>query len=126
MTDAADIMTVVKADPTLASLIGGRIYPMVVPQKPVLPAVTLQLVSQPIEGTQDRALVRYPRWRFRIVSEDYSKLEPIAAALSAIFNDTTRTPFDNSVLDNTTESREPQTGRFWRLMDVIGFDTEDV
>jgi hypothetical protein len=121
MSDAADIETVVKGDGTLTTLIAGRIFPLVLPSLPQLPALTYQLVSQPTDRTQDRAFYRWPRWRFRIVCDRYFDLDPIAAALSAIFEDPSRSPFRSSWIDGTVEDREPDTGRFWRLVDVLGF-----
>jgi hypothetical protein len=121
MSDAQDIETVVKGDGTLTRLIAGRIFPLVLPSLPQLPALTYQLISQPPYQTQDPTFYRWPRWRFRIVSDRYFDLEPIAAALSAIFEDRARSPFQSSWIDGTTESREPDTGRYWRLVDILGF-----
>lgn len=121
MSDWDAIVAAVHSDVTLQGLIDGRIFPMVVGQQPKVPAITGQLVSQPAEHTQDRAFYRWPRWRFRIISDKYADLEPIAAALAGLFEDPTRTPFRASWIDGTTENREPQSGRFWRLVDVLAF-----
>lgn len=121
MSDAPDIVTVVTEDSALAALIVERIYPEVLPYPALLPALTYQLVSQPPELTQNRSVGRWPRWRFRIWSERHADLVTIANALAAIFDVSPRSPFQTSWIDATTEGHEMDTGRFWRLVDVVGF-----
>lgn len=121
MSDASEIVTTVTADPTLAGLIAGRIYPMVLPPQPGLPAVTYQLVSQPGEHTQEGAAYRRPRWRLRIVAERHAELVPIANALAAVLSSPFSSPFRSSWVDGGAEGWEADTGRYWRLIDIVGF-----
>lgn len=121
MSDASVIVSTVTTDPTLISLIVDRIYPLVLPLQPDLPAVTYQLVSQPGEHTQEGAAYRHPRWRFRIVAERHADLVPIADALAAVFSSPFANPFRSSWVDGGAEGWEPDTGRYWRLIDIVGF-----
>lgn len=121
MSDASAIVATVTDDPTLAGLIDGRIFPMVLPLQPDLPAVTYQLVSQPGEHTQEGAAYRHPRWRLRIVSDRHTDLVTVANALAAVFSSPFSSPFRSSWVDGGAEGWEADTGRYWRLIDIVGF-----
>lgn len=135
MTDPELIHSTVVGDATLDELIGGRIYPVVLPPtqidnstgtviSPILPAVTYMLVSQPTDFAQTNEQYRWPRWRFRIYSLFYRDLVPIATALAAIFGDQAQTPFSRSWIEypaSAAEGHEDETNRYWRAMDVIAF-----
>lgn len=122
MSDPEAIRTAVINDATLTTLIEGRIFPVVLPPDPDLPAVTYGLVSQPTMVTQDSAQYRSPRWRFRIWSLVYADLVPIAQAIAAIFGDPARTPFPSSRIEypgSRAEDHESDTHRYWRALDVV-------
>ena len=122
MTDPETIRTAVVEDETLTTLIDGRIYPVVLPPDPALPAVTYGLVSQPTSVTQEGVQYRSPRWRFRIWSLVYADLVPIATALAAVFGDQARTPFPSSRIEypsSRAEDHESDTHRYWRALDVV-------
>lgn len=128
MSDADFIVTAVKADVDLSDLLAGdMIYPVVLPSVPdelPLPAMTYQLWTQPTDVTQEQAQYRYPRWRFRIYSQRYIDLEPIARALAALFGDRTRSPIGASRIEypsGAAEGHETDTNRYWRAIDVVGF-----
>lgn len=124
MSDPEDIIAAVTGDATLTTLIGTRIFPVVLPQDPVLPAVTYALVSQPTDFTQGDDQYRQPRWRFRIFSDRYADLVPIATALAAIFGNQTLTPFLRSWIEypsSNAEGHETETHRYWRALDVVAF-----
>lgn len=124
-TDPELIRASVVADATLDTLINGRIYPVVLPPDPTpLPAVTYFLVSQPTQRTQTDEQYRWPRWRFRIYSLVYADLVPIATALAAIFGNQAQTPFLRSWIEypaSGSEGHETDTHRYWRVIDVVGF-----
>lgn len=127
MTDAEAIYTAVVNDLTLAGLIGGRIFPVILPpdgpDQPVLmPAVTYQLISQPTSVTQDGSEYRSPRWRFRIYSLVYADLIPVAKALAGLFGNQSNTPFPSSRIEypsSRVEDHEKDTHRYWRALDVV-------
>lgn len=122
MTDPETIVSTVVSDPALANLIGNRIYPLVLPPEPTLPALTYGLVSQPTSVTQEGIEYRSPKWRFKIWSLVYADLVPIAIRLAAIFGDQTRTPFPSSRIEypaSRAEDHESDTHRYWRALDVV-------
>lgn len=124
MTDAELIYFTITNDTGTASLISNRLYPVVLPPDPTLPAATYGLVSQPTERTQTDEQYRWPRWRFRIYSLNYADLIPFAQAIAAIFGDQTQTPFERSWIEyppSQAEGHETDTHRYWRAIDVVGF-----
>lgn len=123
-TDPELIVGAVTGDLALVALIVDRIFPVVLPQDPTLPAVTYQLWTQPTEQTQTDEQYRWPRWRFRIYSTRYADLIPIATALASLFGDQARTPFASSRIEypaSAAEGHEADTHRYWRALDVVGF-----
>jgi hypothetical protein len=48
----------------LAALVGPRIHPLVMPQGTVLPSVTYQKISCPVEYTMDDKSLAHPRFQF--------------------------------------------------------------
>jgi hypothetical protein len=122
MADFDAIVGAVTADPTLAGYIGDRLWPLVLPSEPVLPAMTYALVSQPTEFTQDSAQYRMPRWRLRVYSRRYADLEPVARGIAGIFGDQSRTPFPSSRIEypaSAVEEIEPDTHFYTRAVDVV-------
>lgn len=122
MSDATSIRDAVVNDATLAELIAGRIFPVVLPPDPALPAVTYGLVSQPTLVTQEGNQYRTPRWRFHIYSLIYADLEPIARALAGLFGSSANTPFPSSRIEypsSRAEDHESDTHRYWRALDVV-------
>lgn len=124
MSDSTDIRSTVVGNGAMTGLIGDRIYPVVLPPDPTLPAVTYMLVSQVTERTQTDEQYRWPRWRFRIWSLIYGDLEPIAVAIAAIFGYQDQTPFQASWIQYpgaNVEGHETDTHRYWRTVDVVAF-----
>ncbi len=125
MADFSDIVTAVVGDPALQTLMGGRIYPVVLPADPdtfELPAVTYGLATQPTDFTQTPDFYRSPRWRFRVWSLRYRDLQPIAVALAALFSDPVQSPFGRSWVEypqSNAEGHEKETNRYWRALDVV-------
>jgi hypothetical protein len=126
VSDATLIHAAVTDDETLTDLIAGRIYPLVLPAIAdlELPAVTYGLASQPTDRTQADEQYRWPRWRFRVWSLRYADLEPVAAALAALFGYQAQTPFARSWIEypqSQAEGHETDTNRYWRALDVVAF-----
>jgi len=121
MSEAGDIVDwVVSEVPGL----GGRIYPLVLPTTPLLPAATYQLVSEGQDPTQDGPGLAEPRYRFKVWTESYAQLDPVVRQIKAAFNARKDGPFRSSLVDNGgPEDRDVKTGRYWRVVDVLGWQS---
>jgi len=72
---------------TVAGLVGSRVYPVLLPQRPVFPAVTYQRIS----GTSDMALtgatgLSHPRFQVDVWSATYSATQALADAVREALN----------------------------------------
>lgn len=105
----------------LAGLIDTRIYPVVLPATPVLPAVTYQLVSEPEEATQDGAGMAQARYRFKVWTVSHAELNPIVAAIKVAFTGHNIAFPRGSLPDNSIEDYDVKTKRWWRVIDVLGW-----
>jgi len=119
MSEASDIVTWVTGDTALGALIGERIYPVVLPATPVLPALTYALVSETQEPIQDGPGLAFPRWRFQVFTERYIDLDAVVLALKAAFNARTDGPFGSSTVENAYQDHDVKTGRWRQVVDVL-------
>jgi len=49
MSMGADLKTYLLSKTEIASIVSGRVYPVILPQTVVLPAISYQLITQPVE-----------------------------------------------------------------------------
>ncbi len=73
----------------LAALVGTRIYPLVLPQNPTLPAITYQKVSRAGERAMSSPSPRVTRSRFQFScwGTTYGSVKDVAAQLKAALQD---------------------------------------
>lgn len=110
-----------KAHPGLSALIGGRVYPLVIPQGAPLPCVTYQRISTPRQYTMgSTATVVNARMQVDAWGDSYASAKATAAAVLAALNHESgqigagAKVFDVlvSLADNEADSYEPDTGRY--------------
>ena len=87
MTIETELRARLAADGAVAALVSTRIYPLVLPQNPTLPAVTFSRVSglrlHDIAGAAGRGM---PRISFSSWAETYTGAQTLAAAVRASLN----------------------------------------
>jgi hypothetical protein len=87
MSIEAAIVSIVKASGYLDGLIGGRIYPNIVPQAATLPAVAYQRISGARYHTHTGpASLARPRFQFAILAETYAAARAVAEAIRLTLN----------------------------------------
>lgn len=100
----------------LGSLVSSRVYPLVLPQKPTLPAITYQQISA--VRVRNLPVGRAGKVRLRIQidcwAETYAAVHALADSVKALL-DATAT---ERVLDNEFDLFESETGvdGLWRVM----------
>lgn len=68
--------------PGLSALIAGRIYPLVLPQKPTLPAITYQRISGlRVRSHQGPSGLASPRFQFDAWADSYASARTVADEL---------------------------------------------
>ncbi len=85
MTQLSEMATLITNDPGFAGLAVDRLYPVTLPQEPVLPAATYLIVSRPHEHTHNRTELVWPRVQFDCYAGTYQEAHALAAAIDAIF-----------------------------------------
>lgn len=82
MSIATDLRTFLLADATLTTLISTRLYPGVLPQNPILPAMTYQWISGPrFHSTDGPSGLSNPRIQFDCWASTYLEAETVFTAL---------------------------------------------
>ncbi len=79
MTVSSDVFTRLSAFPGLVALLAARVYPLLLPQEVVLPAISYQRISGVREQslTGDSAL-QHPRFQFSCWAETYAEALAVA------------------------------------------------
>lgn len=109
----------------LSALIGGRVYPGQLPQRPSLPAITYQRVSTTAVATRDNsgyASLERPRFQFDCWGATRKEARTVAAALRhalATFPQASSPRVDVALLANDFDDYEPDTDRHRVIMDVF-------
>lgn len=81
------LRTFLLADATLAGLIGTRVYPMILPQNPTLPAVTYQVIDGTSDVTTDGPTgLANPRIQIDCWGATYGAMVPVFEAVRKRLN----------------------------------------
>lgn len=109
----------------LAALIGARVYPGQLPQRPTLPAITYQRVSTTLVQTRDnagRASLERPRYQFDCWASTRKGARQVAAELRyalATLPQTSNPRVDVALVQNDFDDYEPDTDRHRAIVDVF-------
>lgn len=123
MTIESAIRQYLIAQPAVNNLIAGRLYPMVLPQPPTLPAATYQRVSR--SAVRDLTGVAYwvSRFQFSCWAERYADAKAVAQAIREALEDYVGTMGTFKILDSTTVNEidlsQPDTGLYHVPVDVL-------
>lgn len=101
-----------------------RVYPMKLPQKATLPAITYQMVSNPLEPTHSGpSTLRHPRFQLNCWSTSYLEAAGLAdeviSRLDGFRGLMGGTKVHASLAQDGQDNYDPETGRFWLNVDVI-------
>jgi len=103
----------------LSEEIDDRLYPMVLPQKVTLPAVTYMRVSTPRNLAFERSFIPYPRFQFDCWAESYERAKDVAAQIVAALDIYGGTMGDYtvqvSIIEDERDFYEPAT-KVWHSM----------
>lgn len=131
MTFAEGMVAALEADAGLGAVLGGtgdamRLYPLVLPESPTLPAVVYQRVSAPRSYVLNAGDVPYMRARYQyaVWADDYLEAEQTTDVLIAKLEGFRATlssgeRVDVVKIENDLDTFEPDTGRSRRLVDAV-------
>ena len=108
----------------LSALIGSRVYPDQLPQRPTLPAVTYQRVSTKFYPTRDEshASLERPRFQFDVWANSKANCRNVAQQLRSAIPEMMQfvdLDVQFATLQNEIDVIEPQTQQFRSIIDVF-------
>ncbi len=114
-----DLFTYLSTYPGLGALIGTRLYPLLLPQLPTLPAVTYQRVSTPTLLEFERSLLPHPRFQFNCWATTFAGARAVAdqvrAALDVYMGAMGATTVRASLVEDERDDYDPAT-EWWRII----------
>lgn len=109
--------------PGLVPLIGTRIYPLLLPQDPVLPAVTYQRISTPRMHAFERSFLPHPRFQFDCWATTFpaarAVAEQVKLALDVYMGAMGAETVQASILDGDRDIYEAEAKIFHSIVDAI-------
>lgn len=115
----------------LGALVGTRIYPMRLPQKPTLPGIVYHQISRRPEHVRTGIVkpIVAVRMQFDVVAERYSQVESVAAALkTALYSYVSSDPVVYSTMvegEREQPLTEPTLQQFGRSIDATIWYAEE-
>jgi hypothetical protein len=127
------IRSALLADPAVAALVGARVVPMKLPQKPELPAIVYQRISTPGDPPALDGAKVAPRIRVQLSlwAGTFDEARQLAAAVDARLNGYSGANGDGTSLRlvwlaNLSDDYEPETGLYRVIADYRVIHTEGV
>lgn len=118
------IVSKLKAHAGLSALVGTRVYPAPLPQRPTLPAVTYQRISTLPIGSRDAAKANFerPRFQFDGWALDVAGRAALADALRnalATIQQASNPRVDVTLLQDARDFYEADSGRYRAALDAF-------
>lgn len=118
------IESTLTANAGLAALIGARLYPVLLPQRPTLPAVTYQRISTLTIPTRDEhhASLERPRFQFGVWAASYASARAVAQVLRVALptlKQASNPRIQVALLQDDQDAYEPETQRWRAILDVF-------
>lgn len=112
---------------SVPALVSERIYPRILPQKPVYKAITYQRISN--SGTNGNTALRQSRWQLTCWAESDVEAHTLADAVKATlegWSDTTQTPgIKMALIVNELDDYDSDAKVFKTIIDVMLTTTGD-
>jgi hypothetical protein len=103
----------------LKALVSTRIYPIIMPQNPTLPAVTYQKISGVVDYVMDGTSIKRPRIQVDAWAKSYGAVRGVAEQVKAALDRYTGTmggtggvEIIGTWIENETDLFEPDTGLY--------------
>jgi len=107
----------------LSQEVDSRIYPLVLPQTPELPAVTYIRISTPRLAEFENAFLPHPRFQFSCWAESFERAKAVAEqvrlALDVYSGAMGEYTVEVSIIDDEHDTYEPDTGIWHSIVEAI-------
>lgn len=122
MSIESEIFTTLKENAGLSALVNGRVYPMRLPQRATLPAVSYQRVSTMVYQTRDNNVgLDRPRFQFDAWADDFDDVVAMRPALIRALlslHAESNLRVDATILTNDQDVIEPESGRYRAIIEA--------
>lgn len=122
------IFYILRWDPTVSGLISSRIYPEIIPQNTLLPAVYYTQIAGPRQHTLAATDDMVPsRWQLTVVADTYTELRGISDALRGVLDSYSGTvgtvviQCSHMINENDLMDVQPGTDKLRRYIKAIDF-----
>jgi hypothetical protein len=99
-----------------AATIGGRLYPIGLPQQPTLPAAHYTIISNPVDWAHDGPAMSTPRVQFDVYAATYQAAHATAGYLVSALNAWYIAHGSPAFADNEIDIPEPPELERYRVM----------
>lgn len=108
-------------DAGVSALVSTRVYPVILPQRPTLPAISYQRISNSVkDGTSD---IRQSRWQVDGWAQTYAGITALSAAIKTAmdaYHDTDQSPMIKwTDIVNELDDYDPETDLYRVSLDLI-------
>lgn len=107
----------------LAALVGTRIYPMLLPQQPTLPAVTYQRISTPRLHEFEASFLPHPRFQFDCWAGDFlaakNVAEQVRLALDLYTGAMGAETVEVSIVEDERDTYEPDVDIWHSMVEAV-------
>lgn len=126
MDIAEKLVELLTDDAGVAAAVGGRVYPVVLPQNPALPAI----VYQEVRGSAKAAAggdtgMRESRILISYYAASFSAIKVGKMLLTAALSGASAEGVSRIEVDGIRDDYDPETGWFRQLLEIMVFWTEE-
>jgi len=120
-----DLRTYLLADATVASLVGTRIHPVIIPQKPPFPSVAIQTISgQRVHSTDGASGLTGPRIQIDCWDETFAGADAVFEAVRKRVDGKGSGVIQGMFIESERDSYDFEINLYGRSMDVFVWHEE--
>lgn len=120
MSVLSDVRTYLLADATLGGLVGSRVYPLILPQSPTMPAVTVSVVSgDRHHSTDGPSGLATPRVQVDCWGSTYSSANDVFEAVRKRLDGVTNGSIQVAFADNELDFYDSEVDLFRKVLDFL-------
>lgn len=120
MSLEVELVTYLGQEASIVAIIADRVYPLVLPQEPTLPAIAYQRISNRVERSQGGISAINPRMRLNCWDRTYDGAIALEEVLIAALDSRPFGPAGaKSIYDSGLDDRDPDTGLFRRIVEFL-------
>jgi len=122
VTAEADLVALLRADPTVTTLVANRIWPARMPDNPTLPGIVYTRVSTVENPGLGARSLREARFQIDCWADRYTDTVAVAAAVVGALDYATSASIDRILIDATRDLYDDAAMLYRRSVDVMIYE----